>query len=91
MRRMHAPAYENREPATTRWVRAAGADIARVGEAHPATHENGGAASAVGSASGSRLRSLSVFVARHNLSGSLTIAYCGCDADTDSDPDGPLS
>jgi len=48
MRRMRTHAHENREPATTRWVRAAGADIARFGEAHPATYENGGAASAVG-------------------------------------------
>jgi len=45
---MRTHAHENREPATTRWVRAAGADIARFGEAHSATHENGGAASAVG-------------------------------------------
>jgi len=30
-------------------------------------------------------------VARHDLSGSITIAECGCDADTDSDPDGLLS
>jgi hypothetical protein len=28
-------AHENREPATTRWVRAAGADIARFAEARP--------------------------------------------------------
>ena len=48
MRRMRTHAHENGEPATTRWVRAAGADIARFGEAHSATHENGGAASAVG-------------------------------------------
>jgi len=48
MREMRTHAYENREPATTKWVRAAGADIARFGEAHPATHENGGAALAVG-------------------------------------------
>jgi len=48
MRRMRTHAHENREPATTRWVRAAGADIARFAEAHPATHENGGVASAVG-------------------------------------------
>ena len=43
------------------------------------------------SESGSQPRSLSVFVARHDLSGSITIADCGCDADTDSDPDGLLS
>jgi hypothetical protein len=43
------------------------------------------------SESGSQSRSLSVFVARHDLSGSITIADCGCDADTDSDPDGLLS
>jgi len=48
MRRMRTHAYEDREPATTRWVRAAGADIARFGKAHPARHENGGAASVVG-------------------------------------------
>ena len=48
MRRMRTHAHENREPATTRWVRAAGADIARFAEAHPATHENGGAAFVVG-------------------------------------------
>jgi len=41
--------------------------------------------------SGSQSRSLSVFVARHDLSGSITIADCGCDADTDSNPDGLLS
>ena len=44
-----------------------------------------------GSESGSQSRSLSVFVARHDLSGSITIADCGGDADTDSDPDGLLS
>ena len=44
-----------------------------------------------GSESGSQSRSLSVFGARHDLSGSITIADCGCDADTDSDPDGLLS
>ena len=43
------------------------------------------------SESGSQSRSLSVFVARHDLSGPITIADCGCDADTDSDPDGLLS
>jgi hypothetical protein len=43
------------------------------------------------SESGSQPRSLSVFVARHDLSGSITIADCGCDADPDSDPDGLLS
>jgi len=43
------------------------------------------------SESGSQPRSLSVFVARHDLRGSITIADCGCDADTDSDPDGLLS
>ena len=48
MRRMRTRAHENREPANRRWVRAVGADIARFDEAHPATHENGGAASAVG-------------------------------------------
>ena len=48
MRRVRTDAHESREPASTRWVRAAGADIARFGEAHSATHENGGAASAVG-------------------------------------------
>ena len=48
MRRMRTHAHENREPATTRWVRAAGADFARFGEAHPAPHENGGAAFVVG-------------------------------------------
>jgi len=42
------------------------------------------------SESGSQSRSLSVFVARHDLSGSITIADCGRDADTDSDPDGLL-
>ena len=54
---------------------------------------NGGAASAVGIGIGvgSQPRSLSVFVARHDLSGSVTIADRGCDADTDSDPDGLLS
>jgi hypothetical protein len=35
MRRMRTHAHENREPATTRWVRAAGADIARCGAARP--------------------------------------------------------
>ncbi len=40
MHRKRTYTHENREPATTRWV--------RFGEAHPATHENGGAASAVG-------------------------------------------
>jgi len=44
-----------------------------------------------GSESGSQSRSLSVFVARHDLSGSITIADCGCDTDPDSDPDGLLS
>ncbi len=49
MRRMRTHVHKKiREPATTRRVRAAGVDIARFGEAHPATHENGGAASAVG-------------------------------------------
>ena len=48
MLRMRTQAHQNREPATTRRVRAAGADIARFGETHPATHENGGAASTVG-------------------------------------------
>ena len=48
MRRMRTHAHENREPATARCVRAGGADIAGFGEAHPATHENGGGASAVG-------------------------------------------
>ena len=48
MRRVRTRAHENREPATKRCVRAAGADIARFGEAHPATHEDGGGASAVG-------------------------------------------
>ena len=43
------------------------------------------------SGSGSQSRSLSVFGARHDLSGSITIADYGCDADTDSDPDGLLS
>ena len=43
------------------------------------------------SASESGSQSLSVFGARHDLSGSITIADCGCDADTDSDPDGLLS
>ena len=43
------------------------------------------------SESGSQSRSLSVSVARHDLSGSITIADCGCDADTASDPDGLLS
>jgi len=43
------------------------------------------------SESGSQSQSLSVFGARHDLSGSITIADCGCDADTDSDPDGLLS
>jgi hypothetical protein len=43
------------------------------------------------SESGSQSRSLSVFVARHDLSGPITIADSGCDADTDSDPDGLLS
>ena len=43
------------------------------------------------SESGSQSRSLSVFGARHDLSGSITIADCGCDADTDSDPDVLLS
>jgi len=43
------------------------------------------------SESGSQSRSLSVFVARHDLSGSMTIADCGSDADTDSDTDGPWS
>jgi hypothetical protein len=42
------------------------------------------------SESGSQSRSLSVFVARHDLSWSITIADCGSDADTDSDPDGLL-
>ena len=42
------------------------------------------------SESGSQSRSLSVFAARHGLSGSITIADCGSDADTDSDPDGLL-
>jgi len=42
------------------------------------------------SESRSQSRSLSVFVARHDLSGSITIADCGRDADTDSDPDGLL-
>ena len=42
------------------------------------------------SESGSQSRSLSVFVAGHDLSGSITIADCGCDADTGSDPDGLL-
>ena len=44
-----------------------------------------------GSESGSQSRSRTVFGARHDLSGSLTIADCGCDADTYSDPDGLLS
>ena len=35
MRAVRTHAHENREPATTRWVRAAGADIARFGEARP--------------------------------------------------------
>ena len=35
MRRMRTHAHENREPVTTRWVRAAGADLARFGEARP--------------------------------------------------------
>ena len=48
MRRVRTDAHESREPASTRWVRAAGEDIARFGEAQPATHNNGGAASAVG-------------------------------------------
>ena len=39
------------------------------------------------SESGSQSRSLSVFGARHDLSGSITIADCGCDADSDTDPD----
>jgi hypothetical protein len=43
------------------------------------------------SASESGSQSLSVFVARHDLSGPITIADSGCDADTDSDPDGLLS
>jgi hypothetical protein len=43
------------------------------------------------SESGSQSRSLSVFGARHDLSGSITIADCGCDSDSDSDPDGLLS
>jgi hypothetical protein len=43
------------------------------------------------SESGSQSQSLLVFVARHDLSGSITIADCGCDADTDSGPDGLLS
>jgi len=43
------------------------------------------------SESGAQSRSLSVFVARHDLSGSNTIADCGFDADTDSDPDGLFS
>ncbi len=48
MRQMRTQAHQDREPATTRRARAAGADIARFGETHPATHENGGAASTVG-------------------------------------------
>jgi len=44
-----------------------------------------------GSESGSQSRSLSVFVARHDLSGSIVIADCGCDADSDTDPYGLLS
>ena len=47
--------------------------------------------SASGSESGSQSRSLSVFVARRDLSGSITIADCGCDADSDTYPDGPWS
>jgi hypothetical protein len=48
MSRLRTHVHEkNREPATTRRVRAAGVDIARFGEAHPATHENDGAAYAV--------------------------------------------
>ena len=43
------------------------------------------------SESGSQSRLLSVFVARHDLSGPITIAGCGCDSDTDSGPDGPWS
>ena len=43
------------------------------------------------SESGLQSQSLSVFVARHDLSGSITIADCGCDAETDSDPNGLLS
>ena len=43
------------------------------------------------SESGSQSRSLSVFVARHDLSRPIRIADYGCDADTDSDPDGLLS
>ena len=47
--------------------------------------------SVTASESGSQSRSLSVFVARHDLSGSITIADCGCDADTDSGADGLVS
>jgi len=43
------------------------------------------------SESGSQSRSLSVFVARHDLSGAITIADGGCDADTDSGADGLVS
>jgi hypothetical protein len=35
MRLMRTHAHVSREPATTRWVRAAGADIARFGAARP--------------------------------------------------------
>jgi len=43
------------------------------------------------SESGSQSRSLSVFVARYDLSGSITTADCDYDTDPDSDPDGLLS
>ncbi len=93
MRRMRTHAHENREPATTRWVRAVGLELPASAKRTLRRMKTAVLLplSVSASVSGSQSRSLSVFVARHDLSGSITIADCGCDADTDSDPDGLLS